>query len=274
MDRQLAADRGQLMAPLSYLEFLLVFFVPPIVLFGVVAAVRENSWWGWRPVSGLAVIIAIAVVYTTPWDNLLIAAGVWQYGEGTTLVHFWEAPLGEYLFFVLQPILTALWLFQFPKIADMSLRVGAKRRLLGVVAGLAVSAIGYLLVGTQSTFYLGAILLWSGPILAIQWGFGWPYLWEIRRTFAIALAAPTLYYWAIDRFAIETGLWTISSSQTTGLAIFGLPVEEAVFFLMTNIFAIQGLVMYMWLFDRVDRGELEAWTVAVRNWTPSTGVEG
>jgi lycopene cyclase domain-containing protein len=93
MGRTLAANRRKLMAPLTYLEFLLVFFVPPIVLFGVLAAVRDQSWWGWRPVSGLAVIICIAVVYTTPWDNLLIAAGVGEYGDGTTLVHFWVAPL-------------------------------------------------------------------------------------------------------------------------------------------------------------------------------------
>ncbi|MEF8937365.1 MAG: hypothetical protein V5A32_05360, partial [Halovenus sp.] len=56
-NRQLVANRGRLMAPLTYLEFLLVFFLPPILLFGVLAAVREQSWWGWRPVSGLAVII-------------------------------------------------------------------------------------------------------------------------------------------------------------------------------------------------------------------------
>jgi len=256
------------MAPLTYLQFLLLFVVPPLVFLGALTVYREQSWWGWRPISGVAVIVGIAFVYTTPWDNLLIAEGVWWYGDGTTVVHFWEAPLGEYLFFILQPILTALWLFQFPTVADMSLDIPGRTRLVGIVAGLGVSVVGYAFLLGQSTYYLGAILLWSGPILAIQWGFGWPYLWAIRRTFAVALVVPTLYYWLIDRLAIGMGLWTISGSHTVGLSLLGLPVEEALFFLLTNVFAIQGLVMYMWLFDRVDRGELEEWTVAIRDWTP------
>jgi lycopene cyclase domain-containing protein len=257
---------------LSYLQFLLVFLVPPILLLSVLAAVRRDTWWGLRPLSGIVVIVVLAFVYTTPWDNILIAEGVWWYGEGATAVHFWEAPLGEYLFFVLQPVVTGLWLFQSPKIADVSMDIPVRQRLLGVVAGFAVSGVGYLLLG-GATFYAGAILLWSGPILAIQWGFGWPYLWKIRRTVALAVAVPTCYFWAIDWYAIDTGLWVLSGSHTTGLAIVGLPVEEALFFLLTNTFAVQGLVMYMWLFDRVDRGMLQEWTPPVLGRQPSPDVE-
>lgn len=258
---------------LTYLQFLLVFLVPPIAVLGALAALREDTWWGWKPVSGIAVIIFLAVVYTTPWDNILIAEGVWWYGEGTTVAHFWEAPLGEYLFFVLQPIITALWLFQMPRIEDMSMDIPVRKRLVGVVAGFAVSGIGYLLLSGQ-TFYAGAILLWSGPILAIQWGFGWPYLWKIRRTVALAIAVPTLYFWLIDRIAIGTGLWVLSDAHTVGLTIVGLPVEEALFFLLTNTFAVQGLVMYMWLFDRVERGALQEWKLKVLDRKPAPEPEG
>jgi lycopene cyclase domain-containing protein len=262
------------MAPLTYLDFHLLFVLPPMVALGAFAIYREEAWWGPRPLSGLAIVLFLAFVYTTPWDNLLIAEGVWWYGEGTTSIRLWQAPVGEYLFFMLQPVLTALWLFQFPAIRERSLRIPAGVRAVGVVAGLAVSAAGYVLIGTDATFYLGAILLWSGPILAIQWGFGWPYVWEIRRTALAALAVPTLYYWLIDRIAIGLGIWVISDTHTVGVGLFGLPVEEALFFLMTNLFVVQCLYMYMWLLDRAGTGSLEEWKAIVRREAPDPEVDG
>lgn len=263
------------MPPLTYLEFHLIFVIPPIIILGTLTYYRDRVWSGSRPFSGLAVLLFLALVYTTPWDNLLIAEGVWWYPDGTTLVHFWEAPLGEYLFFLLQPILVALWLFQFPKIADVSLTgISARTRLVGVIAGLSVSVVGYLLLSVQSTYYMGAILFWAGPILAIQWGFGWPYLWKIRKTVAVGIVVPTLYLWLIDRIAIEMGIWVISESHTVGVTLLGLPIEEAMFFFLTTVFAVQTLVMYMWLLDRVERGELTEWKVAIQNERPVPEIEG
>lgn len=247
------------MAPLTYLEFHLLFVLPPIVILGFLAYVRGGTWWGKRPLSGIGILVVLALLYTTPWDNLLIAAGVWEYGDDTTLVHFWRAPLGEYLFFVLQPVLTGFWLSQFPQTRRMSLRIAGRNRILGVMAGLAVSAVGLVLVGSQPTLYLGAILLWAGPILAIQWAFGWPYLWAVRRSVGVAFLVPTLYCWLIDRIALELGIWTISSAHTIGIGLFGLPIEEATFFFMTNLFIVQGVVLYMWLLDRVEAGALDSW---------------
>jgi lycopene cyclase domain-containing protein len=53
----------------------------------------------------------IAVVYTTPWDNYLVATGVWWYDPQlvTGLVLGW-VPIEEYTFFIVQPILAGLWL--------------------------------------------------------------------------------------------------------------------------------------------------------------------
>ncbi len=244
------------MPPLTYLEFHLVFVIPPIIGLALLTYLRDEVWKGIKPFSGLAIILALAIVYTTPWNNLMIAEGVWWYGEGTTLVHFWYTPLGEYLFFILQPILTALWLFQFPTIREREIQIPATKRLVGVIGGLLVGGLGFALLATTSTFYLGSLLFWAGPILAIQWGFGWPYLWEIRRIFAVMLIVPTLYYWVIDRLAIGMGIWIISDTHTIGLTLLGLPLEEALFFLLTNIFVIQGIVLYLWLVDCYERGEV------------------
>jgi lycopene cyclase domain-containing protein len=64
---------------------------------------------------GLVVLITLAVVYTTPWDNHMIEQGVWWYGENHVLFRINYAPIEEYLFFVLQPILTGLWLYSLPR---------------------------------------------------------------------------------------------------------------------------------------------------------------
>ncbi len=236
--------------PLTYLQVHLVFILPPILVLGWLAYRHDNAWWGPKPLSGLAIMIVLAVVYTTPWTNHLIPAGVWWYGEGAVIGHIWHTPIEEYMFFVLQPILTAFWLFHIPKIADRSLYIPLRHRIAGIVGGLAVGAIGlYLTLGT-ATYYLGWLLLWAGPILAIQWGFGCTYLWQIRRTVAVAIAVPTLYLWIVDWTAIELGVWVISETHTVGITLFGLPIEEALFFLVTNVFLVQGITLYLWLLDR------------------------
>jgi lycopene cyclase domain-containing protein len=242
--------------PLTYLEFHAALVVPPLAALVVAAWLRDAAWWSRASLGGIGIMVGLAVAYTTLWDNLLIAEGVWWYGEGATTATVWHAPIGEYLFFGLQPILAALWLYQFVD-ADgtgMALGLAPGTRAVGAVAGLSVSAVGIvLLFAGTSTVYLGAILAWAGPILAIQWAFGWPYLVRNWRTVAVGLAAPTLYLCLVDRLAIGWGLWTISEAHTLGLSPLGLPTEEAVFFLVTNVFLVQGLTLYAWLLDRLDR---------------------
>ncbi len=242
--------------PLTYLEFHALFVLPPVVALFVAAMRRERAWWNRRAVAGIGIMSTLAVVYTTPWDNALIDRGVWWYGDGAVALTLWHAPLEEYLFFVFQPALTALWLYQFVSVESVPLRLPVRTRLVGLAAGLLVTVVGAALVlASSSTLYLGATLLWAGPVLAIQWAFGWPYLWRTRRVVAAGVLVPTLYLWIVDWIAIDLGIWVISSTYTTGFTLAGLPVEEAVFFLVTNVFVVQGLVLYRWLLDRLERSD-------------------
>ena len=54
--------------------------------------------------------VLLAVVYTTPWDNYLVATNVWSYNRllVSGVVLGW-VPIEEYLFFVLETMLTGLW---------------------------------------------------------------------------------------------------------------------------------------------------------------------
>ena len=239
------------MIPETYLGVHLIFVLPPLLLFAALAYARSSATWGRTPFVGIFVIVGLAVVYTTPWDTLLIERGVWWYGEGVVAATFGVVPLGELLFFVLQPALVALWLYNLDIPLEGSLRLSRRQRLGGLAAGLAVGAVGVgLLVAGPSTLYLGAILAWGGPILAIQWAFGWPHLVRARNAVALGIGVPTAYLWFVDWYAITNGLWTISTTYTVGIAPFGLPIEEMLFFSMTNVFIVQGLVLYLWLVEQ------------------------
>ncbi|WP_129113294.1 lycopene cyclase domain-containing protein [Halegenticoccus tardaugens] len=240
---------------LTYFEFLALFVLPPtLALFALrpPSIVRSAG----RVRVGIALLAAIGLVYTTPWDNYLVSKGVWSYGSGTVTGRVWHAPVEEYVFIVLQSALTGLWTARIREArgrsfaSDPELSIPFPRRVVGVLAGASMGAVGAFLLRGDPTFYLGSILLWAAPVFALQWGFGWPYLFRHRRTVALGVLAPTAYLCLADRFAIGLGIWRLSPRYTTGVSIAGLPVEEAAFFLATNAFIVQGLLLFLWVVDR------------------------
>jgi len=233
---------------LTYLQFHLLFVVSPLVGLAITASYPLSDRRYAAP-AGITLLVVLAVFYTTPWDNHLIAKGVWRYGEGTVLFRIWQAPIEEYAFFVFQPLLTALWLCRLRTRSDREFGIPLGHHALGLLGGGIVSGVG-LLVLSDATYYLGTLLVWAGPVLAIQWGFAWPVLWERRRTLAVGVLVPTVYLWIADRIAIGLGIWTFDEQFMTGLAVLGLPIEEMLFFLLTNVFVVQGLLLFWWVTDR------------------------
>ena len=235
---------------LTYLQFHLVFLVPVLLLLGVAVRYRGNRTlltprFRW---TGVGILTVIALVYTTPWDNYLITRGVWWYGDGRVAATVWHAPVEEYLFMMLQPVVAGLWLALLRAPLDTApTSITRRARVVGVAAGFVLGAAGVAMLAYEPTFYLGAIVAWAGPVLALQWGFGWPVLWALRRPLALGVLVPSVYLWTADWVAIELGIWTISGRYTTGLTIVGLPIEEALFFLVTNLFVVQGLVLFGWV---------------------------
>ncbi|WP_276259350.1 lycopene cyclase domain-containing protein [Haloglomus litoreum] len=275
------------MTTLTYLQFHLVFLGGPLLALAVATArgvalrvpgtpavtATPRVRVGGRSVDarplGVLIMAVLAFVYTTPWDSYLIRQGAWSYGEGTTVARLFAVPLGEYLFFVIQPVLTALWLYLLPAgpaggatearadggaafATGRARRVTPGERALGAAGGGLVAFGGWLALGLDGGLYLGTLLLWAAPVLVVQWAFGWPYLWARRRVVALAVAVPTLYLWVADRIALALGVWELSPDLTTGAVVplLGLPVEEAAFFLLTNLFVVQGLVLWLWVADR------------------------
>jgi len=243
----------------TYFGFLLRFLVPPIVVLGLlllrdsrqgkrlpaVLRVRPAMW-------ALLIHIVLAVVYTTPWDNYLVATRVWWYDPAhVTGVTLGWVPIEEYTFFVLQTVLTGIWLIWLGRrlANEMAQPVmpGAISRyvLVGLVlAWLAAAAI--LVRGWAPGTYLALELVWLLPPIIPQVALGAGVLWQQRRLVSAALFAPLLYLSVADSIAIAAGVWTISPHQTAGILLGGvLPLEEFIFFSLTNVLIVFGMTLFM-----------------------------
>ena len=99
-------------AILSYSLFLIIFVgVPLAAMIYLMRGLVTR-----RVALGLLLLILVAVVYTTPWDNYLVASRVWYYDPRLVLnAILGYVPLEEYLFFILQTLLAglfAVWLWR------------------------------------------------------------------------------------------------------------------------------------------------------------------
>jgi lycopene cyclase domain-containing protein len=237
----------------SYLEFLLVFVVGPAGLLVGLAAVRrrrsptaEVSWR--RHWSGVAILAVLAVVWTTPWDNYVVARGVWGYGADRVLGVIGFVPVEEYAFFVLQPLLNgALLLFLLPPNLPGTSRWRepslVPRVSLAVFAAVAFLA-AFLALRVEANLYLGLILVWFLVPLLIQWLFDPGTIRRQWRAIVLGTIIPAGYLSLADSFALTSGIWTISPATSTGWMVGNVPVEEIIFFAMTSLLLAQGLVLW------------------------------
>lgn len=91
---------------MTYGQFLLLFLGPPLLLVLMLArrVLTRDTWLA------LLALMLIALVYTTPWDNYLVIRGVWSFDDDRILgIFFWRVPLEEYLFYLLQVLITGLF---------------------------------------------------------------------------------------------------------------------------------------------------------------------
>ena len=241
---------------MTYANFLLFFLGIPILLAALV------TWWdtkhrktlpvvlsslpAWLPV---LILVLLAVTYTTPWDNYLVASGVWYYNPKlVTGIKIGWVPIEEYTFFILQTILTGLWaLFLSKRIANqapLEEKPGMRRNISLLLGAIWLFFVAVLLSGWKPGTYLSLILVWALPPIMLQLAFGADILWHQRRLVGIALLVVTLYLGLTDSLAIGAGTWTIAPGQSLNIFLGGvLPVEEFFFFLVTNTLIVFGMVL-------------------------------
>jgi lycopene cyclase domain-containing protein len=243
---------------MTYFGFLLRFLFIPIAILLAWAWYDQRRgktapavWRSWPMASALLLHVVIAVVYTTPWDNYLVATRVWWYDPQlvTGLVIGW-VPIEEYTFFVVQPIMAGLWLFALARYihaGEQGCRgAGVKFRVVavGVTAVIWLTMVGILAAGWKPGTYLALELGWALPPIMLQLGFGADILWQHRRLVFWTIVPMTLYLSGADALAIHWGTWTIDPAQSLHVLLGGvLPVEEFLFFLLTNVLLTFGVVL-------------------------------
>ncbi|MEV6905909.1 lycopene cyclase domain-containing protein [Amycolatopsis sp. NPDC051071] len=234
---------------MTYFAFLTCFVLPPLVLVGRLVAVASHpsraTRHGRTEAVALIVMLGLALAWTTPWDSWIIARGVWSYPDGAVVATWHGIPVEEYLFMAGQTLLVGLWTLRLVATSGTPAPAVPERfrRAATAMAWMTAAGVGAALAATQpSTLYLGSMLAWYGPLFALQRAVGADILraWSPMRWRALV---PVAYLWCVDRVAIGAGTWSISEQHTSGLRVGGLPVEEMVFFLLTSMLVVDGLLL-------------------------------
>lgn len=263
---------------MTYFAFLGIFLLVPIVtLLIYFAARREGSGLpkrlrAMRPWAAIALTALVAVVYTTPWDNYLVASGVWGYPRSQVSgVVLGYVPLEEYLFFILQTMLTSLGLIF---VAGRSLRASAptpaRLRLWTSIPLLALWMAGCAALAAPWGPWRYTVLLFAWALLPIliQLLFGADLLWQERRIVLPTVIAATLYYSLADSIAVSAGTWDFNPALIFGAHLGPLPMEEVLFFLLTNVLIVFSVTL---LLSTASMERFRSWVAGPRRRQRSQG---
>jgi putative membrane protein len=246
---------------MTYFDFLIIFLLIPIAIL-LAVTLRDHArgrqipvaMHAWPPAAAILLHSVIALLYTTIWDNYLVATRVWWYDpalvNGLTIAY---VPIEEYTFFILQPVLAGLWLLFLLRRLDLPPEKmwgsAATRLRFWTVATTAVIWLGSVMLlasGWQPGVYMGLELAWALPPIALQLAFGADIIWRYRRLVALVIIPMTLYLSAADAIAINGGIWTINPAKSVHLLLGGiLPIEEFLFFLLTNTLLTFGVTLVL-----------------------------
>jgi lycopene cyclase domain-containing protein len=266
---------------MTYFGFLIRFLVIPLIIFLAITGLEIRQRLFFRTPRAvwlaLGLHVLLAVVYTTPWDNYLVASKVWSYTPFLVsgLMIGW-VPVEEYTFFILETLLTGLfWWFlarRIPQPAEFQpsrfIRIGAL-----VCAGLLwLMAVLILILGWRPGTYLALILAWALPAIAPQLAFGADILWQNRKLVGLTIFPLFIYLSGTDTLAIASGTWKIDLAQSTGIFLWRLPIEEALFFGITVMLITFGLTLAL---SPASQTRWKTWLVQIqRMWQPTSKRKG
>ncbi|QDS67721.1 terpene cyclase [Venturia effusa] len=209
-------------------------------------------------------LITIAVVSTIPWDSYLIRHRIWTYPPnaivGPTL---FDIPAEEVFFFVIQTYTTSLLYLILNKAtfhpvylssereggspADLDTRQWRLQKYAGqAVLLLGLSAAWAMFNAAGTGTYMGLIVGWAFPFLLFLWTLAYQLLIGLPWTNTVLpVLLPTVYLWIVDTIALRRGTWVIESGTKLGIHLWpGLEIEEAFFFLATNMLIVFGMVAF------------------------------
>jgi lycopene cyclase domain-containing protein len=98
------------------------------------------------------------------------------------------------------------------------------------------------------TAYLVHLLVWTLPVLGLQiLLLAWVWGHRIGALLRAVLPPPLVVSaWLVlgDHLAISAGVWQFGAGKHLGLRLGAVPVEEVLFFLITNLLVAFGLALF------------------------------
>jgi lycopene cyclase domain-containing protein len=111
--------------------------------------------------------------------------------------------------------------------------------------------------------YLVWLLAWSLPIVVGQWlAFAGFLARTLRRWLPLTLGLGAYFAFA-DAVGIASGVWRIDPATTLGIRLGRvLPLEEALFFILTTLMVGQTTMLFLWRFGDVPGEPWRGWRSA------------
>ncbi|KAK3996512.1 Phytoene synthase/Lycopene cyclase [Cladorrhinum sp. PSN332] len=202
-------------------------------------------------------LIILSFVATLPWDAYLIKSNVWTYPPDAIIgPRVWGIPIEELFFFVIQTYITSLFYILLSKPLFHPIYLKTQRntpacisggKILGQATLIALTLYGGHLIRTGGPgTYLGLILAWALPFALLTFTVAGKFILTLPwPSTVLPILIPTIYLWLVDELALGRGTWSIQSGTKLGFCLFGvLDIEEATFFLVTNMLIVFGLAVF------------------------------
>lgn len=242
---------------MTYFMFLFIFvFIPILILLAILVWLSKQRgvefprskalWWA------VLAHVLLALVYTTPWDNYLVKTEVWSYQPHlVTGIVLGYVPIEEYTFFIVETLFSSLmWILL---ILAFGWREETKPKPSATLLNVTMVVLAFmvwgwflykLILGGPAWNYVSLICVWAIPPIALQFAFGADILFRNFKLVLTAIFVPAIYLSLTDIIALNAGTWMISETQTLGFRFFSvLPLEEALFFILTNTLIVFGLTL-------------------------------
>lgn len=230
---------------LTYMQVHVYYTLPPTIILYFLLRPLISSFDKIKIIA----LCALAIIYTTPWDNYIIYQKAWWYRKDAVIGTIGYVPIEEYFFFIIQTVFTSLWTMCCSRWTINSLFLGNRNRIKCqltscVVISLMLMAMTwgwFNAIPTTKTFYLGAITWWSLLVIIVLWYITGAYIVQRYETFLLSVLMPSIYLCYVDVIALRARVWHIN--ERTSLEIFmfdDLPLEEVIFFFITNIIVVMG----------------------------------
>ena len=207
---------------MTYLEYLLTFIILPIMVqIGILSTlqVKYNKKISFIPsIISIILLSIIALIYTTPWDNYLVAHKIWYYDPHKVVgIVLGYVPIEEYSFFILQTIFVSLLLtiavqLQIISLPNNNITHFDESRLV-FVSMLTIlwfiCLISYV-SGFETMLYMNLLLLWGLPPIIFQIIIGWKIMRKNAKAIILIILISSIYLSLTDFIAIFDVIWTIN----------------------------------------------------------------